>query len=663
MERTLPIPHAAGQSAADTQFAYLRLLEVVAVIANEAPTLDQAIDTCLRSVCDLTGWPLGHCYLVRPEVPDELVSRFFHCETPGRFEPFCVVTRALSFASGQGMPGSVLATGAPTWIPDFPGAGLPRSAAAGAVGLRSCFAIPILCGATPVGTLEFFSEQAVEPDTVLLDVMWHVGAQLGRVVERERLARSEARNRALLGAIPDGMVIVTPDGLIVDGHGPATGGLWVSIAEHVGRPLGALMPPAVAERAMTEVGLAMAGGGLRTLEFELAPQSFEARFSSCGSGQVLMMLRDVTALKRAERERFASDERLRNVVATSHDAIMIADASGLIRSWNQGAKVLFGYEADEVIGRPITMLMPEAYRDRHDAGMARVVAGEPARMVGRTVELEGLRKDGREVPIELSLASWKEGDQRLFSGIMRDITERRDLARMKEEFLSMISHELRTPIGAVAGALELVLTAMGEDLPPRVRKIVEIADANIQRLGRLVSDLLDMHQMEWGRVKMYPEPVEASELASHALASLQLEAARLDVGLRLVPFRAWVQADGDRIVQLLTNLIGNALKYSPPGGTVTVGARAEGARLTVSVSDEGRGVPEDALDHIFERFVQVRPVEARVRGGAGLGLAICRSIIERHGGRIWAENRPEGGSVFHFTLPLIDPPGRSAQAP
>jgi signal transduction histidine kinase len=295
--------------------------------------------------------------------------------------------------------------------------------------------------------------------------------------------------------------------------------------------------------------------------------------------------------------------------------------------------------------------------------MARVVAGEPARMVGRTVELAGLRKDGREVPIELSLASWFEGDQRLFSGIMRDITERRDLARMKEEFLSMISHELRTPIGAVAGALELVLTAMGEDLPPRVRKIVEIADANIQRLGRLVSDLLDMHQMEWGRVKMYPEPVEASELASHALASLQLEAARLDVDLRMAPFRAWVQADGDRIVQLLTNLIGNALKYSPPGGTVTVGARAEGARLTVSVADEGRGVPEDALEHIFERFVQVRPVEARVRGGAGLGLAICRSIIERHGGRIWAENRPEGGSVFHFTLPLIDPPGRPAQAP
>ncbi|MNS69900.1 Adaptive-response sensory-kinase SasA [compost metagenome] len=119
-----------------------------------------------------------------------------------------------------------------------------------------------------------------------------------------------------------------------------------------------------------------------------------------------------------------------------------------------------------------------------------------------------------------------------------------------------------------------------------------------------------------------------------------------------------MRVDGDRIVQTLINLVGNALKYTPPGGTVTVSAIEEGAMLRLSVADDGRGIPEDQLEQVFERFVQVAPGEARIRGGAGLGLAICRSIVERHGGRIWAERRPERGSVFHFTVPLIEAPRR-----
>jgi signal transduction histidine kinase len=274
------------------------------------------------------------------------------------------------------------------------------------------------------------------------------------------------------------------------------------------------------------------------------------------------------------------------------------------------------------------------------------------------MEVVGRRKDGHEFPIELSMASWSVGDRRFYSGIARDISERRENERLKGEFISIVSHELRTPINTLFGALELLHDGRVGELPPRAVRMVEIAYNNTGRLKRLVNDMLDIQLLEWGRLPINLARADAAALMGEALDAMQDQATRLAVALDGEPLAAPVLVDADRIVQALTNLLGNALKYTEPGGRVWLRAAVTGEEVTFEVGDTGRGIPAEALDGIFEKYQQVAPGEAREKGGAGLGLAITRAIVERHHGRIWAESILGEGSRFYIALPIaaVDQP-------
>jgi signal transduction histidine kinase len=268
------------------------------------------------------------------------------------------------------------------------------------------------------------------------------------------------------------------------------------------------------------------------------------------------------------------------------------------------------------------------------------------------MEVIGRRKGGHEFPIELSMASWSVGDRRFYSGIARDISERRENERLKGEFISIVSHELRTPINTLFGALELLHAGRVGELPPRAMRMVEIAYNNTGRLKRLVNDMLDIQLLEWGRLPINLGRADAAALMGEALDAMQDQAARLAVELEGWPLAAPVLVDADRIVQALTNLLGNALKYTAPGGRVWLRAEVIGEEVRFEVGDTGRGIPAEALDGIFEKYQQVAPADAREKGGAGLGLAIARAIVERHDGRIWAESTLGAGSRFFIALPL-----------
>jgi CheY-like chemotaxis protein len=227
---------------------------------------------------------------------------------------------------------------------------------------------------------------------------------------------------------------------------------------------------------------------------------------------------------------------------------------------------------------------------------------------------------------------------------------------MKEEFVSVVSHELRTPLTAIRGSLGLISGGAVGQLPDDAARMVRIALDNSDRLTRLINDILDLERIESGAVPL--------ELAMHDAAAI-LEA-MFTTGLPLAraagvvlvrgPVEGSVHGDADRIVQALTNLVGNAIKFSPQGGEVVVSAEREGAHVTFSVQDHGRGIPEVKLDSVFERFQQVDSSDAREKGGTGLGLAITKTIVERHGGRIWVDSKVGHGSSFRFTIPAATEP-------
>jgi len=230
--------------------------------------------------------------------------------------------------------------------------------------------------------------------------------------------------------------------------------------------------------------------------------------------------------------------------------------------------------------------------------------------------------------------------------------EHRRLDSMKQHFVSAVSHELRTPLTAIRGSLEMLSDGEVGELPLRAQPVVAIASRGSERLSRLVNDIIDLERLESGSFGFHPVPCELYPVLKDAADSLAPLSSAAGVRVLVSPVVAQVECDIDRVTQALVNLIGNALKFTAPGGTVLVAAERSGEAVQISVTDTGRGIPEAELAAIFEPFHQIDPDEARQAPGTGLGLAITQGIVQAHGGRIWAESVPGKGSTFHFTLPL-----------
>jgi two-component system sensor histidine kinase VicK len=227
---------------------------------------------------------------------------------------------------------------------------------------------------------------------------------------------------------------------------------------------------------------------------------------------------------------------------------------------------------------------------------------------------------------------------------------------MKDEFISTVSHELRTPLTSLRAALGLVAGGVLMERPEKMRQMMDIAIGNTDRLVRLVNDILDLESIGSGKAELHSTMCSVSELFRRSTALLQTSAAKANVQFVFEANGVSVWADPDRILQTLTNLVSNAIKFAPNAGTTPSEIRLTARYLTanealIEVQDCGRGIPEDKLQMIFDRFKQVDASDSRAMGGTGLGLAICRSIVTQHGGHIWATSTLGEGSTFHFTLP------------
>jgi len=238
----------------------------------------------------------------------------------------------------------------------------------------------------------------------------------------------------------------------------------------------------------------------------------------------------------------------------------------------------------------------------------------------------------------------------------RDLTRRREVDRLKSEFVSVVSHELRTPLTSIHGSLGLLSSGMlGSE---KGKRMLEIAVTNTDRLIRLLNDILDIEKLESGAIQMNRTICDAGDLIRRSVEVMKAMADEHNIAIRLSEVKATIDADCDQIVQCLTNLLSNAIKFSDPGSAVWIRASIAGDDTQFEVTDHGRGIPENKLDSIFERFHQVDASDSRRKGGTGLGLAITRSIVLQHRGRIWVTSEMGKGSSFFFTIPLAKNAGR-----
>lgn len=357
---------------------------------------------------------------------------------------------------------------------------------------------------------------------------------------------------------------------------------------------------------------------------------------------------------------------LADIIGIAADAIICIDAEQRITLFNDGAEQIFGWTSDEVMGKPLDMLLPERVRGVHGKHVRHFRdSPENARKMGDRREISGLRKNGEEFPAEAAIAKVRMGDSVVFSVVLRDITEQVELQRRlqravqaRDDTVGVVAHDLRNPVSAVKMLSSALLRRDDiEHLPAEASEQLRLIRAASLQMDHLIQDLLDITRVETGRLTLAQQPVSAGALLEGALETLRplVKEAGLKLVVDLPATLPTVHADPERIAQVLSNLVGNAIKFTPKGGKITIKASEDGDAVRVSVSDTGVGISKEQLPHVFDRFWQSQQSTIRSRG-AGLGLPIARGIIEAHGGRIWAESEIGRGAIFRFTLPTSTTP-------
>ena len=388
-------------------------------------------------------------------------------------------------------------------------------------------------------------------------------------------------------------------------------------------------------------------------------------------------------LRKAEADLNASNDRTQMILETAHDAFVGIDDSGQVVAWNSQAEKTFGWLASQAMGRTLTeLIIPDRLASQHMNGIKRFLTTGDGEVVNRRIEMVAKHRYGHEFPVELTISSLKSGDRYLFNAFVRDITERKrleqevaqhtesletanqelqQLDRMKDEFISTVSHELRTPLTSIKGSAELLLT-YGDDDRETQLEFLQIIRRESDRLTRLINDVLDLSRMEsrqmrwnWGVLDL-AEVVNAAMDGTQALMIQKNQSVIVD----LDPSLPSLWNDRDRLVQVVNNLLSNSIKFTPQGGQVWINAKvlaADGAdglgeKLEVCVSDSGVGIKPADCESIFEKFKQVGETLSDKPRGTGLGLTICKEIVEYLGGKIWVESTPGKGSSFYFTVPV-----------
>ena len=370
---------------------------------------------------------------------------------------------------------------------------------------------------------------------------------------------------------------------------------------------------------------------------------------------------DITDRRRAEETLRVSEEQFRTLAVTANDAIISADSRGDITYFNPGAERIFGYALEEVTGKPLTVLMPERFGDAHRTGLARYLATGEARVVGKTVELAGRKKDGTEFPLELSLASWRHGPEVAFTAIIRDITERqrmedtlrRHTAQLEaanaelDAFAYSVSHDLRAPLRGIDGFSQALLEDYADRLDVTGKEYLARVRSASQRMATLIDDLLNLSRVT--RHQMHVAAVDLSALARGIAADLQKGDPERRAEFIIAP-GLQVQADPGLMRVVLQNLLENAWKFTGkrPHARIEVGSATHDGRPAYFVRDNGAGFDMTYVHKLFGAFQRLHG--AQEFDGTGVGLATVQRVIHRHGGRVWAEGAVDGGATFYFTL-------------
>ena len=351
------------------------------------------------------------------------------------------------------------------------------------------------------------------------------------------------------------------------------------------------------------------------------------------------------------------------MLALSADAVIGVDHAQRIVFFNVGAERIFGWTADEIVGHALEELLPQRFRPAHHSQVTSFGDAQGhARLMGHRQTISGLRKSGEEFPAEASIQQFTVNGDHMYAAILRDMTERkkaedalRAAVTARDDMIGIVSHDLRNPANAVKMLAQSILANTSEVPPTTVEHVRIILQAS-QQIDALIQDLLDITRIDAGRLRVSPVSTEIAELLSLSLEPMRplFAASQMSVTVTVDPLVTSVRADTARIAQVISNLLGNSLKFTEAGGNIDIAVRRAGEMVEFEVRDNGIGIPREQLPHVFDRFFQSAQVGQSRRHGAGLGLPISRGIVSAHGGTLWIESEVGKGTIARFRLHSAD---------
>jgi signal transduction histidine kinase len=588
-------PSAAVFEQLEREVRFLELLQQVSFASNASSRIEEPIQTCLDLVCEVVGWPIGHAWLRATDAPELLTSaKLWHLPTDKDFGVFKQISEGCRFRPGVGLPGRVLESGKPAWIVDvIHDKNFPRAKLSSELDVRAGFAFPVLVEDEVLGVLEFFSSDPAEPDASLLGLMAQVGTQLGRVFERKR---NEERIR-----------------LVTDVNVSLSESLDPTVSlERLVQPL----VPTLADWCMVDV---FEGDELRTVAF-------------------------------AHR-----DGRKRGLVAelaeTSRKSGALPGVDAVVRSGD----ALFAATLDEATVARI------ATKPEHLRIFRELV---PRSLISVPLEARGVRLGALTCVLSAPMRRYRPAEFHLMLALAQRASLAIDNARLyrnaqqairiREEVVAMVSHDLKNPLSVILGNAQLLELRLDQrtDSDDVTSKLVSGMLRAGDRMHRLIHDLLDMAIIEGNQLILERVSVNAVQLVKE---SIELHEPLFAEKNQKIEFECDIESvsifvDRDRIMQAISNLFGNAIKFSPAASRIAVSLSRDDSTVSISVSDQGPGIPVDMVEDIFKRYWQGS--RAFRRDGTGLGLFITRSIIEAHGGTIRVTKTSTEGATFTIALPL-----------
>ena len=481
----------------------------------------------------------------------------------------------------------------------------------------------------------------------------------------QELQDSAARMKAILETVPDGIITINKSGSIETVNPAVLDMFGYAESELLGQNVKILMPDPyhsehdgylehyhdTGEKKVIGIGREVAAkrkdGSIFPIELSVSEMNVSGETMFTG------VIKNISAEVEANKKQKDLQSRNKAILDTVVDGIITINNKGCIETVNPAAVKIFGYSEEDMVGQNVKMLMPNPYQEEHDGYLSHHMKTGEKKVIGIGREVEGKRKDGSIFPLELAVSEMVVNGEVLFTGIVRDITERKQADKMKEEFISTVSHELRTPLTSIRGSIGLLTGGMAGEFNEQAQKLLNMAHNNTERLLMLINDILDISKLESGKMDFNFATVDVEKLLIQAVESNLGYANQHNVKfvLDMNVNGAKIHGDENRLMQVMNNLMSNAAKFAPEGDEVLVAAVRHHHQVRISVTDHGPGIPKELESKIFDKFTQADSSDTRQVGGTGLGLNITKAMVDKHNGRIAFVSELGVGTTFYIDLP------------